>query len=80
MVSAGRPAPVDHRRPTLAYGEWHRLPVQSLKTGFTTIFDVDTQMEFDLADQSAFAANARLRAKPGAEWRYTNCNFVLLAR
>ena len=53
---------------------------QSLKTGFTTLFDADTQMEFDMADQSAFAANARLRAKPGAEWRYTNCNFILLSR
>jgi CubicO group peptidase (beta-lactamase class C family) len=53
---------------------------QSLQTGFTTLFDADTQMEFDMADQSAFAANARLRAKPGTEWRYTNCNFVLLSR
>jgi CubicO group peptidase (beta-lactamase class C family) len=53
---------------------------QSLRTGFTTIFDADTQMEFDMADQSAFAANARLRARPGTEWRYTNCNFVLLSR
>jgi CubicO group peptidase (beta-lactamase class C family) len=33
-----------------------------------------------MADQSAFAANARLRANPGAEWRYTNCNFILLSR
>jgi CubicO group peptidase (beta-lactamase class C family) len=53
---------------------------QSLKTGFTTLFDADTQMEFDMADQSAFAANASLRARPGTEWRYTNCNFVLLSR
>ena len=53
---------------------------QSLKTGFTAIFDADTQMEFDIADQSAFAANASLRANPGSEWRYTNCNFILLSR
>src|SRR5262245_49951075 len=53
---------------------------QSLQTGFTTLFDADTQMEFDMADQSAFAAHAGLRAKPGTEWRYTNCNFVLLSR
>jgi CubicO group peptidase (beta-lactamase class C family) len=53
---------------------------QSLKTGFTTIFDADTQMEFDMADQSAFAASAGQRAAPGSEWRYTNCNFVLLSR
>jgi CubicO group peptidase (beta-lactamase class C family) len=53
---------------------------QSLKTGFTSIFDADTQMEYDMADQSAFAANASLRANPGSEWRYTNCNFILLSR
>jgi CubicO group peptidase (beta-lactamase class C family) len=53
---------------------------QSLKTGFATIFDADTQMEYDMADQSAFAANASLRANPGSEWRYTNCNFILLSR
>ena len=53
---------------------------QSLQTGFTTLFDADTQMEFDMADQSAFAAKASLRAEPGTEWRYTNCNFVLLSR
>jgi CubicO group peptidase (beta-lactamase class C family) len=53
---------------------------QSLKTGFTTIFDADSQMEYDMADQSAFAANANLCANPGSEWRYTNCNFILLSR
>jgi CubicO group peptidase (beta-lactamase class C family) len=53
---------------------------QSLHTGFTTLFDADTQMEFDMADQSAFATNAGLRARPGTEWRYTNCNLVLLSR
>ena len=54
---------------------------QSLHTaGFKTLFDADTHMEYDMADQSAFAANASPRAKPGSEWRYTNCNFVLLSR
>lgn len=54
---------------------------QSLHTsGFKTLFDADTQMEYDMADQSAFAAGAGLRAEPGAEWRYTNCNYVLLSR
>src|SRR4030095_8512344 len=38
------------------------------------------QMECDMADKWAFAAGASLRAEPGAEWRYTNCNFVLLSR
>jgi CubicO group peptidase (beta-lactamase class C family) len=53
---------------------------QSLETGSATLFDADTQMEYDMADQSAFAAHASLRAQPGTEWRYTNCNFVLLSR
>jgi hypothetical protein len=53
---------------------------QSLETGFMTLFDPDTQMEFDMPDQASFAAGAGLRAKPGTEWRYTNCNFVLLSR
>ncbi|MBR0873105.1 serine hydrolase [Bradyrhizobium tropiciagri] len=49
-------------------------------SGFSTIFDPDTQMEYDMADQSAFAASIGQRARPGQEWRYTNCNFVLLSR
>jgi CubicO group peptidase (beta-lactamase class C family) len=54
---------------------------QSLHTaGLKTLFDADTHMEYDMADQSAFAANASLRARPGHTWRYTNCNFVLLSR
>jgi CubicO group peptidase (beta-lactamase class C family) len=54
---------------------------QSLHTaGFKTLFDADTHMEYDMADQSAFAANASQRANPGSEWRYTNCNFALLSR
>lgn len=53
---------------------------QSLHFGWWTIFDTDTHMEFDMPDQSAFAAHRGLRAEPGSEWRYTNCNFVLLSR
>jgi hypothetical protein len=53
---------------------------QSLHFGWWTIFDADAQMEFDRPDQAAFAAHAGLRAEPGSEWRYTNCNFVLLSR
>lgn len=53
---------------------------QSLHPGFSNLFDADTHMEFDMADQSAFAAHANLRAQPASEWRYTNCNFVLLSR
>lgn len=53
---------------------------QSLHFGWWTIFDTDTHMEFDMPDQSGFAAHRGLRAEPGSEWRYTNCNFVLLSR
>src|SRR4029450_11720576 len=54
---------------------------QSLHTsGLKTLFDAASQVGYDRADHSAFAAGPSLRAEPGAEWRYTNCNFVLLSR
>lgn len=53
---------------------------ESLHSGWKTMFDTDTQMEFDMADQAACAACAGLRAQPGREWRYTNYNFILLSR
>jgi CubicO group peptidase (beta-lactamase class C family) len=53
---------------------------QSLHFGCWTIFDADTQMEFDMSDQAAFAESLGLRAEPGDEWRYSNCNFILLSR
>lgn len=53
---------------------------QSLHFGWWTVFDTDTHMEFDMPDQAGFAASRGLRAEPGSEWRYTNCNFILLSR
>jgi CubicO group peptidase (beta-lactamase class C family) len=53
---------------------------QSLHFGWWTLFDTDTRMEFDMPDQFGFAVRRGLRAEPGGEWRYTNCNFVLLSR
>lgn len=53
---------------------------QSLEFGWRTPFDTDTHMEFDMPDQFGFAAHRGLRAQPGREWRYTNCNFILLSR
>jgi CubicO group peptidase (beta-lactamase class C family) len=53
---------------------------ESLNSGWNTIFDADTQMEFDVADQAGVAARARLRALPGVEFHYTNYNFILLSR
>lgn len=52
---------------------------QSLHSSWSAMFDADTQMEFDRADQAAFAQSASLRAAPGTEWQYTNCNYVLLS-
>lgn len=48
--------------------------------GWHTLFDPDTQMEYDIPDQAGFAARAGLRAAPGVAWQYTNCNYVLLSR
>jgi CubicO group peptidase (beta-lactamase class C family) len=91
MLDMNKPAPIaewsapeDPRRP-ITPDQLLRMVTgircgQSLHTGFTTLFDLDTQMEFDMADQSAFAARASPRAKPGSGWRYTNCNFMLLSR
>jgi CubicO group peptidase (beta-lactamase class C family) len=53
---------------------------QSLEYGWWTIFDADAKMEYDMADEAAFAAHASLRTDPGSQWQYTNCNFVLLSR
>lgn len=80
MVDAGRPAPAHHPDQLLRMVSGIGCG-QSLHTaGFTILFEAHTQMEYDMANQSAFAANASLRAKPGSEWRYTNCKFVLLSR
>jgi CubicO group peptidase (beta-lactamase class C family) len=90
-LDAGRPAPIGE---WLALSDpRHRITSdqllrmvsgiscgQSLHFGWWTIFDTDTHMEYDMPDQSGFAVRAGLRAGPGSEWRYTNCNFVLLSR
>jgi CubicO group peptidase (beta-lactamase class C family) len=86
-----RPAPIDAWSAT--NDPRHRISIdqmmrmvsgiscgQSLHFGWWTLFDTDTRMEFDVPDQFDFAAHRGLRADPGSEWRYTNCNFVLLSR
>jgi CubicO group peptidase (beta-lactamase class C family) len=53
---------------------------QSLYSDWSSAFDPAVQMEFDTADQAAFAETAELGAAPGTRWNYTNGNTMLLAR
>jgi CubicO group peptidase (beta-lactamase class C family) len=53
---------------------------QSLYSNWLSAFDPSVQMEFDTADQAAFAETAKLGAVPGTGWNYTNGNTMLLAR
>ena len=53
---------------------------QSLYSDWHSAFDPSAQMEFDTADQAAFAETADLGAAPGTRWNYTNGNTMLLAR
>jgi CubicO group peptidase (beta-lactamase class C family) len=53
---------------------------QSLYSDWLSAFDPSTQMQFDMADQAAFAELAELGAAPGTHWNYTNGNTMLLAR
>jgi CubicO group peptidase (beta-lactamase class C family) len=53
---------------------------QSLYADWLSVFEPTVQMEFDTADQAAFAETARLGAAPGTRWNYSNGNTMLLAR
>jgi CubicO group peptidase (beta-lactamase class C family) len=53
---------------------------QSLYADWRSAFDSSTQMQFDMADEAAFAETAELGAAPGTRWHYTNGNTMLLAR
>ena len=53
---------------------------QSLYSDWHSAFDPSAQMQFDVADQAAFAETAELGAAPGTRWNYTNGNTMLLAR
>jgi CubicO group peptidase (beta-lactamase class C family) len=53
---------------------------QSLTSGWTSAFDPSAQMNFDMADEAAFAERARLDDPPGTHWNYTNGNTALLSR
>jgi CubicO group peptidase (beta-lactamase class C family) len=53
---------------------------QSLTSDWRSAFDPSAQMNFDMADEAAFAEQAKLAVPPGAEWKYTNGNTILLCR
>jgi len=53
---------------------------QSLYADWRSAFDPSAQMQFDMADEAAFAETAELGAAPGTRWNYTNGNTMLLAR
>jgi CubicO group peptidase (beta-lactamase class C family) len=53
---------------------------QSLYGDWRSAFDPSAQMQFDMADEAAFAETAELGAAPGTRWNYTNGNTMLLAR
>jgi CubicO group peptidase (beta-lactamase class C family) len=53
---------------------------QSLFADWRSAFDPAAQMQFDMADEAAFAETAELGAAPGTRWNYTNGNTMLLAR
>ena len=53
---------------------------QSLQQNWTTAFDPTTQMVFANPDMAAIPERARTNAAPGALWRYSNGNILLLSR
>jgi CubicO group peptidase (beta-lactamase class C family) len=53
---------------------------QSLYADWRSAVDPSAQMQFDKADEAAFAETADLGAAPGTRWNYTNGNTMLLAR
>ena len=53
---------------------------QSLYSDWLSAFDPPTRMQFDMADQAAFAELAELGAPPGTRWNFTNGDTMLLAR
>jgi CubicO group peptidase (beta-lactamase class C family) len=53
---------------------------ESLSADGCRAFDPSAQMQFDMADEAAFAETAELGAAPGTRWNYTNGNTILLAR
>jgi hypothetical protein len=90
-ISVDGPAPIaewsDPRDPRHGIAIGHLLRMssglafgQSLFDGWSDLFNPPSWMNFDIADQAGFAAQARLAVAPGSRWTYTNGNTLLLSR
>ena len=53
---------------------------QSLTQNWTTAFDPTAQMVFATPDMAAVAERAQVTSAPGATWRYSNGNTMILSR
>lgn len=53
---------------------------QSLTSDALSAFDPTAHMVFDTDDMAGFAEKARLKARPGTQWTYTNGDTLLLSR
>ncbi|WP_428668965.1 serine hydrolase domain-containing protein [Reyranella sp.] len=53
---------------------------QSLTASARDAFDPSAHMVFGERDMAAFAASLPLKATPGTDWTYTNCNTLLLSQ
>jgi Beta-lactamase len=53
---------------------------QSLSQNWATAFDPTAQMVFATPDMAAVAERARMTSTPGATWRYSNGNTMILSR
>lgn len=53
---------------------------QSLTSSARDAFDPSAHMVFGERDMAGFAASLPLKAAPGSQWTYTNCNTLLLSR
>lgn len=53
---------------------------QSLTASARDAFDPSAHMVFGTRDMAGFAASQPLKATPGSQWTYTNCNTLLLSR
>lgn len=53
---------------------------QSLTQNWATAFDPTAQMVFATPDMAAVAERARMTSEPGATWRYSNGNTMILSR
>jgi CubicO group peptidase (beta-lactamase class C family) len=64
------------RKPALSFSKGGK----SLTKNWATAFDPTAQMVFAQPDMAAVAERAQMASAPGATWRYSNGNTMILAR